>query len=152
MPLHNYTRQSKVVLNQIKWNQSRKKIFWDYIVRSKIANQESCLKLLNKEYDAKIIEGFLNSITDGDKHNREGLMAKYYFKTLFGSGFTREQENIINHGLNYGYSILLSQVTRALSARGFLLPIGIKHKSQLPTTILEKTKMDGACVKVLFLL
>lgn len=65
-----------------------------------------------------------------DMTQREGHAAKVYFNSLFGNTFTREQENPINAGLDYGYSILLSAVNREIVKNGFITQLGINHRNQ----------------------
>lgn len=61
---------------------------------------------------------------------REGHAAKVYFNCLFGNTFTREQENPINAGLDYGYSIMLSAVNREIVRNGYITQLGINHCNQ----------------------
>ena len=49
---------------------------------------------------------------------------------LFGNDFTREQENDINAGLNYGYTLLLSIFARELVQTGCFTQLGLKHANQ----------------------
>ena len=51
-----------------------------------------------------------------------------YFQGLFGKEFKRFDEDIINAGLNYGYAILRSQVSKTLIAKGLNTTLGIFHK------------------------
>ena len=60
----------------------------------------------------------MEQVEDGDSGNREGLAAKMVFRELFGDDFKRYADDSINAALNYGYSILRSQIARALVARG----------------------------------
>lgn len=70
----------------------------------------------------------MNEVGEGDVTNREGLAAKSYFRELFGKDFNRNEDNIINASLNYGYSIIRSQICRSLVARGLNPHFGIFHK------------------------
>lgn len=63
-----------------------------------------------------------------DKSNREGLAAKVYFHELFGLDFRRFDDDIINAGLNYGYAILRSQISKTVIAKGLNPCLGIFHK------------------------
>ena len=51
-----------------------------------------------------------------------------YFRELFGDDFKRYADDSINAALNYGYSILRSQIARALVARGLNPQLGIFHR------------------------
>ena len=115
---------------QIEWKEETKNIIWQYIIKKKILNQAKILEL--KDKDIKVINHmikFSNEVKINDKTNREGIVAKIYFRELFGSDFKRMNDDIINAGLNYGYSILRSQISRELVARGLNLHLGLFHNS-----------------------
>lgn len=112
---------------QMSWNKQVKKLIWTEIVREKISNQRDFLIELKKYSEADILNTYLNEIEIGDESNREGHAAKVYFNALFGMGFSRTQDNNINIALNYGYSIILSAVTREIVSQGYCSQIGIFH-------------------------
>ena len=56
------------------------------------------------------------------------MTAKLYFKALFGKEFIRGAEDVINYGLNYGYEILRSQISKSICARGLNPSLGIIHR------------------------
>ena len=68
------------------------------------------------------------NVLENDKSNREGLAAKVYFHELFGLDFRRFDDDIINAGLNYGYAILRSQISKTVIAKGLNPCLGIFHK------------------------
>ena len=70
---------------------------------------------------------FCEEVEEGDLTNREGLAAKMYFRELFGPNFKRFDYDIINAGLNYGYAILRSQISKTIVAKGLNPNIGIHH-------------------------
>ena len=41
--------------------------------------------------------------------------------------FTRTEDNFVNAGLNYGYSIILSAFTREVVANGYITQLGLFH-------------------------
>ena len=132
-PLEGHFRQTKHVLNQIKWDEDVKKYLWKEIVQVKLENQAEILAKLSK--DSKVIEKILKysqEVELGDITNREGLGAKIYFRELFGNSFIRKKNNgdVINSGLNYGYTILNSKISRIISAKGMLTYLGIHHKGE----------------------
>lgn len=62
-----------------------------------------------------------------------------YFPRLFSYEFVRsDDENTINGMLNYGYAILLSEVSRKIAENGYLTEFGIHHDS-------EKNPFNLAC-------
>lgn len=48
-----------------------------------------------------------------------------YFRELFGSDFIRFDDDVINAGLNYGYSIFRSLITSIIVAKGYIANIGM---------------------------
>jgi len=104
---------------------------WKSIIISKIENQISILEMTTKdEYTLEKMNIFLSEVEPGDIGNREGLAAKMYFRSLFGSDFIRHYDDAINSALNYGYTILRSCLVRLLSIYGLLTYLGINHKSK----------------------
>lgn len=94
-------------------------------------NQIEILKQNAKSSDVtKKLYEFLDSVSFDDKTNREGLAAKMYFRELFGDDFIRFDEDVINAGLNYGYSIFRSLITSIIVAKGYLPNLGIFHKGK----------------------
>lgn len=114
---------------QLEWSESYKLLIHKLIIKNKIFNQKELLIKLNKSLEVitKLNE-FMNEVDEGDTKNREGLSAKMYFRELFGSKFKRFDEDVINYGLNYGYSILRSQISKTIIAKGLNPCIGIIHK------------------------
>lgn len=117
---------SRKVREQIKWNEETKKIVWAEIVRTKIAGQLSNLDVKCSS-ERELLRQYISEILPGDTTNREGHAAKVYFNALFGTSFSRSDDNMINAALNYGYSILLSAFNREITMCGYLTQIGIFH-------------------------
>lgn len=126
VPYQNNFYSYRKIKDQINFNQEYKNKLWKEIIRKKIHNQSSNLRLLNKE-EALLLDGYEQNVLDADASNREGHSAKVYFNSLFGNEFNRSQDNQINKYLNYGYSILLSQINREIKILGYLTEIGIHH-------------------------
>lgn len=114
--------------NQIKWTIHIKDFVWAEIVRAKICGQAAVLEKFKKPNRA-LLEQYLNETEPGDSTNREGHAAKVYFNSLFGSEFSRSQDNNINAALNYGYSIILSVFAREIAANGYSTQLGIFHNN-----------------------
>lgn len=106
LPMNGHFSQSGNINKQIEWDNNRKQIMHQKIARAKIHNQAEILKVNNKSQDVinKLYQ-FENEVQIDDVTNREGLAAKMYFRELFGDDFIRFDEDVINAGLNYGYSI-----------------------------------------------
>jgi CRISPR-associated endonuclease Cas1 subtype II len=114
---------------QINWGDEIKRNVWTKIVELKINMQIQLLEIFNKE-KIDIMNSYLNSIDNFDTTNREGLAAKTYFLSLFGSSFSREDQCIVNSLLNYGYAILLSSFNREIVGAGYLTQLGIFHRGK----------------------
>lgn len=123
--VHNTYERQKL---QMGWEQPIKDLVWACIIRQKIHNQALLVKHLGDLNAYDRITGFESEILEGDSTNREGLAAKAYFASLFGSSFDRRNNHIEeNTYLNYGYSMLLSARNREVSCAGYLDSFGIHH-------------------------
>lgn len=49
---------------------------------------------------------------------------------MFGNDFIRMEEDVVNAGLNYGYSIFRSLITSIVVAKGYLPNIGLFHRGK----------------------
>ena len=114
------------IRKQVAWKQNTKEAVWTEIVTEKIRKQKEILEILGKE-ESEILSSYIKEITWNDGTNREGHAAKVYFNALFGLDFTRTEDNYINAGLNYGYSIILSAFTREIVANGYITQLGLFH-------------------------
>ena len=74
---------------------------------------------------------FLNEVKENDETNREGLTAKMYFRSIFGSNFIRFYDDKINAALNYGYTIIATAIIRNLAVFGLNTYLGIHHNSKI---------------------
>lgn len=126
---YNCHNSFKKISNQIKWSISSKQIVWQEIIKQKIHNQKEVLKKANKE-TYQLLNEYMNNIEVDDSTNREGHAAKVYFNSLFGTNFSRTQDNDINAALNYGYAIILSYINKEVICNGYLTQLGIKHKNE----------------------
>lgn len=117
---------SNKIRKQVAWKQNTKEAVWTEIVTEKIRKQKEILEILGKE-ESEILSSYIKEITWNDGTNREGHAAKVYFNALFGLDFTRTEDNYINAGLNYGYSIILSAFTREIVANGYITQLGLFH-------------------------
>jgi CRISPR-associated protein Cas1 len=131
-PFCRYSRQKKQLMMQLEQSKPATKRMWRDIVVAKIRNQAKCLELcgVDEEYYKKILNMSL-LVQSGDPTNVEAQAAALYFRTLFGSSFTRSDENEINAALNYGYAIVRGYIARTLANYGFEPCIGIHHHSEL---------------------
>ncbi|MDR0921335.1 MAG: type II CRISPR-associated endonuclease Cas1 [Lactobacillales bacterium] len=121
---------SKRVAAQIAWSEHVKPRVWTFVIKQKIRNQGLMLAKAGFEEKSRKLLGFANEVTLFDETNREGHAARMYFYTLFGTGFSRDADNDINAALNYGYTLLLSIVTREIVKNGCITQLGLKHTNQ----------------------
>lgn len=127
VPYYNSYDCSRKIKAQISWNAAIKGAVWADIVAEKIRKQADFLIDLQKDDKAVLLRSYLTQIELHDATNREGHAAKVYFNALFGMDFTRNEENVTNAALNYGYSIILSAFNREIVAQGYLTQLGIFH-------------------------
>lgn len=118
---------SKKMLNQIKWTQQIKGRVFAEIIKQKIINQATLLRNRKRLEDAEKLESFSKEVEFGDITNREGHAAKIYFRALFGDDFSRGKFDLKNSALDYGYTILLSYISREIVSNGYVTQIGINH-------------------------
>lgn len=119
---------SAKVKQQFKWNKDNAGLVWANITKQKIINQAWVLNKVGITGYADVLTGYALAVEKDDSTNREGLAAKTYFLHLYGTGFDRrDDKDIRNAYLNYGYSLLLSAVNREISSFGYLNQVGIHH-------------------------
>ena len=133
MYTYNYHfKQLDVFTHQLEIDDSIKNEFWNQIVKRKIENSIRVLEMTSKEeFPISKLNEYINEVIDGDSKNREGLAAKIYFRSIFGSDFIRFYDDNINAALNYGYTILASAIIRNLAVYGLNTYLGIHHNSKI---------------------
>lgn len=131
-PYNYHFKQLDVFSHQLEIDDSIKNEFWNQIVKRKIENSIRALEMTSKEeFPISKLTEYINEITDGDSKNREGLAAKMYFRSLFGSDFIRFYDDNVNAALNYGYTIIASAIIRNLAVYGLNTYLGIHHSSKI---------------------
>ncbi len=130
LPYNRYFQQKLRLEQQIAFPTISAKSVWKRIVTQKIVNQSRCLLFHNHLSQARDLLQLSRSVKNGDPENIEARAAAFYFRTLFGSNFTREQPSAINSSLNYGYAIVRGVLARTLTAAGMQPCLGIHHCSQ----------------------
>lgn len=131
LPINGNFASSGNLFKQIQWSQERKDYIHAEIVKHKIKNQIEILKENERGFGVteKLYE-FIDTTINGDQTNREGLAAKMYFRALFGSDFIRFEQDVVNAGLNYGYSVFRSLITSIIVAKGYIPNLGLFHKGK----------------------
>lgn len=126
LPFYGCHNSTERVKSQLQWTSEMKELVWARIVQEKIMSQARVLRNSNQDAALKL-EQYAQEVTPGDRTNREAHAAKVYFNALFGNGFSRHRESMINAALNYGYTILLSAVNREIVVNGYITQLGIFH-------------------------
>ncbi|AGT43185.1 type II CRISPR-associated endonuclease Cas1 [Treponema pedis] len=121
--------QNQIFAAQINASLPVKKNCWKIIVCQKIKNQAALLKKYGHRNEMLV---YLASEVKTDDHtNREGIAAKKYWDSLFGSDWLRARYGAFpNNLLNYGYAILRAATARALVGSGLLPTLGIHHHNK----------------------
>ena len=118
---------SKKLAMQLKWGNDGKAKIFAQIIRQKIINQATLLAKIGKTAESHMLKTYADEVRQGDITNREGFAAKVYFNALFGKDFSRQIFSDTNSALDYGYTILLSAINRAVVSCGCLTQLGLKH-------------------------
>lgn len=130
LPLNLHYKTFKVLKDQLSQSAAFTKRIWQSIIKQKLKNQGLCLEIAKND-GYKFLYKLSQDVESGDKGNREAIGAKYYFKSLFGEKFNRNDVNGINSALNYGYTIIRSAVARSLVMYGFNTSLGVFHCNEL---------------------
>jgi CRISPR-associated protein Cas1 len=108
-------------------------VWWKQVIKSKILGNACVLREFAEDESYKLV-AIAGKIIDGDKDNKEGIAAKFYWEVYFSklnyniSGRRkRGAEDIVNASLNYSYAILRSMIARSLVSAGLCLNFGIGH-------------------------
>lgn len=138
-PYETESSRRSCIIRQMAWKEERKAFLWQRIVQEKIAHQIAVLRKNCVCPDIGKMEDLVSAVCPGDPDNREAVAAHMYFPRLFTYEFVRSDDDIeINGLLNYGYAVLLSEVSRKIAEIGYLTEFGIHHDS-------EKNPFNLAC-------
>lgn len=128
--VYGHHRQSRLIEQQINWNEVHTERLWQLIVQKKIEYQKQILKYYFRQLDLSMFDEYIAETQKNDRTNREGHAAKVYFNIIFSNEITRETEHVKNAALDYGYQILLAVFARTIISKGYLTEIGIKHRNE----------------------
>ena len=130
LPYNQYFQQKLRLDQQIAFPSVAAKSIWKRIVVQKIKNQSRCLLFQNHLSQARELLQLSTAVKNGDPDNIEARAAAFYFRSLFGSSYTRDVPSAINASLNYGYTLLRGILARTLTASGLQPALGLHHCSQ----------------------
>lgn len=130
LPFYAKHDSSLQLSRQLDWDELKKVEVWTGIISQKILNQTQHLN--QRVFDEKAYSLMMlhEGLEPFDPTNREGHAARVYFNTLFGNDFTRDGDNDINAGLNYGYTLIMSIFAREIVKTGCMTQFGLKHSNQ----------------------
>lgn len=128
----NLHHRSKYVFDkQNALDENVKSLLWKQIIQKKIHNQYLVVTNTSNELDdIEMLKKYSMNVKNSDIDNREGIAAKVFFKSLYGTEFIRFYDDGINNAMNYGYKIIASAITREIVAYGLDPKLGIWHDSQ----------------------
>lgn len=128
LPYENYYYKLPILKSQFKMGNRLKGRLWQKIIKSKIQNQAN--NLSGNDYKELIV--LKKSVTEYDNTYCEANAARIYFKSLFGNNFNRrDDDNLVNGSLNYGYAIVRGIICRCISACGLEPSLAIFHHNKL---------------------
>ena len=123
----------KIIQRDVAYHQARctKKLqaaIWQRLLRTKIDNQRKLLKLMGARH------AYLETKLGNERLN-ESACARYYWREYFArcgfAGLTRrhDDENEVNHMLNYAYAVLGAICHRSIVAHGMSPLFGVHHRA-----------------------
>jgi len=142
LPLEAHQGQRARFQAQIGLTAPRKKRLWQSIVQAKIAAQARVLEEFSgSDYG---LSTMAKRVGSGDPSNLEAQAARRYWPQLFPEEKfrRRDEEDVRNHILNYGYAVLRAAVTRSLCGAGLHPSIELHHRSPYNTFPLADDIME----------
>lgn len=130
LPIVRHSRHFKILKYQMEAGKPLQKRLWQQIVVQKIRNQALCLAYLELDGAEELMK-MCREVQSGDRTHVEAKAAAFYFKSLYGLGFSRGNDHIINSALNYGYAIVRGLIARSIVCYGLEPSIGVFHHSEL---------------------
>lgn len=130
LPMVRHSRHFKILKYQIEAGKPLQKRLWQQIVVRKIRNQALCLAYLDLDGSEELMK-MCKEVQSGDRTHVEAKAAAFYFKSLYGLGFSRGNDHVINSALNYGYAIVRGLIARSIVCYGLEPLIGVFHHSEL---------------------
>ena len=130
LPMVRHSRHFKILKYQIEAGKPLQKRLWQQIVVRKIRNQALCLAYLDLDGSEELMK-MCKEVQSGDRTHVEAKAAAFYFKSMYGLGFSRGNDHVIKSALNYGYAIVRGLIARSIVCYGLEPSIGVFHHSEL---------------------
>lgn len=127
----NHSRVAARRRAQAALSEPRRKQAWKTIVKAKVSGQSECLRYFEKP-EFELLDRFAKDVRSGDTTNIEGQAARFYWRALGGSDFTRVpgEGAGINGMLDYAYTVARGYGIRAVLAAGLEPSLGIFHRNR----------------------
>lgn len=143
LPYGQYHHYSKRVIRQAEWTKEQRGLIWQSVIKQKMTNQVDYARFAGvDEGRLNLMQDLISNLLVGDTTNREGPVAKVYFDSLYGKSFTRDDENLINGAMNFGYAILRSCMARIVVGNGLVTMLGIFHHNEFNSFNLADDLME----------
>lgn len=132
LPLQGHTLATARLRAQVAAGRPRCKQAWRQIVAAKIRAQAAlCVSAPDA---AERLHGLARSVRSGDAGNSEGVAAAVYWPAVTGDPTfrrrPREDGDVRNVFLDYGYGILRATCARAIVKAGLHPALGVHHRSR----------------------
>lgn len=133
---YSYYRLTERLKEQMAWEMNAiRVVVMAKIIKQKIIHQSNLLDYFKKnEHHVGVFQDYcLQLETTSDRQvieTAEAVCARMYFTGLFGKQFKRQEEDVVNAGLNYGYMLIRAVVMNQIVAKGLHPSLGIFHQNQ----------------------
>jgi len=127
LPLDAHHAQAERFRAQATMDAPRKKRLWQDVVRAKIRAQANLLRAVTGSDEG--LGALVSRVRSGDPDNVEARAARRYWSRLFEEdGFRRrDEEDVRNHLLNYGYAVLRALTARSICGAGLHPSFSLHH-------------------------
>lgn len=120
---------------QVQWSEDRKTKAFKKVIIGKITHQMDLLNFIEQVEPANQLLSLIEKmegkedITSQEIVSIEGVAARIYFQKLFKEEFRRFRDDFKNMGLDYGYTLIRTLVSKVLIAKGLHPTLGIQHSN-----------------------
>lgn len=133
---YSYYQLTKRIKEQVLWENKKIRVkIIAKIIKQKISHQYQLLQYLEKiENKDSYYKSYCDVLEETEDFQTvdtaESICARMYFKQLFGKDFKRQEDDVINAGLNYGYMLMRAIIMNQIVVKGLHPSLGVWHHSQ----------------------
>ncbi len=148
--LDGHSEHQSILSAQLSATKPLTKQLWKSVIEHKVANQARLLERLG--LPSKRLFHLARQVKSDDTTGVEAQSAKYYWTQYFGDinkhhgikdpTYRKREGYPPNNWLNYGYTLLRSMVSRALTGSGLLPTLGIHHHNKYNAYCLSDDIME----------